>query len=573
MSRRGRSASLPPADHSAPAVMDPLDGRVVHHRDRDGHVRKFDFATLPVAEPMQRSLAVLFADVTKGWTSHETSKGAFKNIRTFTKYLSECVKPPQDLDDLTAALVNGWWLQQKDRQGSRDAFRQVRSLLIEDARLQQGPVAEALTRRVPLLPRDQESYESAELGQIKLTALRIFRSARLRIEENAAHLHQWHEGAFSPTSPDGLLGEALDIIARTADVPRYVTIGQVQRRYRRALGGNNAEALWKRLFLDRMEAVSLGVLLMAEFGWNLSVINVMPTPTAAPDFGGDGHPTYNIKVWKHKGNRFESENVTDTGAGSPGRLITEALEATRFARALANGLEPDIDRFIGWRPLQRRDSTDKARRVTVGPIRLGLDGSDAAFWGKKTGTGSPFQRGRRTVVVERGEPSQHSQDTHERRYVLPDKRVQREAAPVVAAGAAAAVRTARRQVKLRARLVDQRVAEHGETATADCSGTEGGLAPLPDGGCGASFLLCLACENARVHADHHPRLVLLHQALANARSVLPTPAWERRWGDAHARLEDLQRKVGPGAWQLARARITDLDRTIVDNLLNGYLNP
>ncbi|MEU1807165.1 hypothetical protein [Streptomyces sp. NPDC019937] len=572
MSRRGRSASLPPADHSAPAVLDPVDDRVVHHRDRDGHVREFDFATLPVAEPMQRSLATLFGAVTEGWSSHGTSKGAFKNIRAFTKYLSECVKPPQDLEGLTAALVNGWWLQQKDRQGSRAAFRQVRSLLIEDARLQQGPVAEALTRRVPLLPRDQESYESAELGQIKLTALRIFRSARLRIEENTAHLHQWHEGAFSPDSPDGLLGEALDIIARTADVPRY-SRGDVQQRYRRALGGNDAETLWKRLFLDRMEAVSLGVLLMAEFGWNLSVINVMPTPTAAPDFGGDGHPTYNIKVWKHKGKRFESENVADTGAGSPGRLITEALGATRFARALANDLAPGIDRFVGWRPLQRRETTDKSRRVIVGPIRFGLDGNDAAVWGKKTGTGSPFQRGRRTVVVERGEPSQHSLDTHERRYVLPDKRVQREAAPIVAAGAAAAVRTARRQVQLRARLVDQRSAEHGETATADCSGTEGGPAPLPNGGCGASFLLCLACENARVHADHHPRLVLLHQALVNARTVLPAPAWERRWGDAHARLDDLQRKVGPGAWQQARTRITDLDRTIVDNLLNGYLNP
>ncbi|MFE1961293.1 hypothetical protein [Streptomyces sp. NPDC059479] len=572
MSRRGRSASLPPADHSAPAATDPLDDRVVHHRDRDGHVRKFDFTTLPVAEPMQRSLAALFGAVTKGWSSHETSKGAFKSIRAFTTYLSEYVRPPQDLDGLTAALVNGWWLQQKDRQGSRDAFRRVRSLLIEDPRLQQGPVAEALTRRVPLLPREQESYESAELGQIKLTALRIFRSARLRIEENAAHLQRWHEGAFSPDSPDGLLGEALDIIARTADVPRY-SRGDVQRRYRRALGGNDAETLWKRLFLDRREAVSLGVLLMAEFGWNLSVINVMPTPRAAPDFGGDGHPTYNIKVWKHKGKRFESENVTDTGAGSPGRLITEALAVTRFARALANGLAPSVDRFIGWRPLQRRETTDKARRVTVGPIRLGLDGADATVWGKKTGTGSPFQRGRRTVVVERGEPSQHSLDTHERRYVLPDKRVQREAAPIVAAGAAAAVRTARRRVQLRARLVDQRSAEHGETATADCSGIEGGLAPLPNGGCGASFLLCLACENARVHADHHPRLVLLHQALANARTVLPVPAWERRWGDAYARLEDLQRKVGLGAWQQARTRITDLDRIIVDNLLNGYFNP
>ena len=30
---------------------------------------------------------------------------------------------------------------------------------------------------------------------------------------------------------------------------------------------------WQRLFLTREEAVALGVLLLAEFGWNLSVID------------------------------------------------------------------------------------------------------------------------------------------------------------------------------------------------------------------------------------------------------------------------------------------------------------
>jgi hypothetical protein len=88
-----------------------------------------------------------------------------------------------------------------------------------------------------------------------------------------------------------------------------------------------------------------------------------------------------------------------------------------------------------------------------------------------------------------------------------------------------------------------------------------------------SFLLCLGCENARIHADHHPRLALLHQALANTRSVLPAPAWEPRWGDPFARLEDLRRKVGDPLWRQARDRITDTDRAIVDDLLNGGLTP
>ena len=36
---------------------------------------------------------------------------------------------------------------------------------------------------------------------------------------------------------------------------------------------------WQRLFLTREEAVALGVLLLAEFGWNLSVID---TPGGSP---------------------------------------------------------------------------------------------------------------------------------------------------------------------------------------------------------------------------------------------------------------------------------------------------
>ncbi|MEZ0070633.1 hypothetical protein ABIA32_006686 [Streptacidiphilus sp. MAP12-20] len=572
MSGRGRSASLPPAHHGAPEVLDPLEVLVVHHRNRSGIVREYDFATLPGTAALRRSLAALFAFRSRAWSSHGSSEKVFRHVRAFATFVSQRERPPRDLDELTASVINEWWLYQKSTQGGREVFRHVTALLHEDPRLREGRVADALARRVPRLPPRQESYESAELDHIKTSALREFRAAWLRIGENAVHLHRWQEGRFAPGSVDARLGQALDLIARTADLPRYDN-GNLRRQFMLVVGGTSTEVTWKRLFLDRMEATALGVLLMAEFGWNLAVIDVMPAPTAVPDPGRDGHPTYTVEVWKYKGRRSETENVTDTGAGSPGRLITHALEATRFARVLGHELAPEVDRFIAWRPHQVGWPTTHLERLTaVGPLRFGVDRADAVRWGKQAGTGSPFRRGRRTVVVDRGEPTQHSNDTHERQYVLPDKRIQRDAAAVVAAGAASALRAARGTVRLTARLVDQRSPGHRETATADCSETDNGPAPLPDGGCGASFLLCLGCENARVHADHHPRLAQLHQALANAGTVLPTPAWEPRWGDAFARLEDLRRKVGDGGWQQARARITDADRSIVDELLNGDLS-
>jgi hypothetical protein len=111
-----------------------------------------------------------------------------------------------------------------------------------------------------------------------------------------------------------------------------------------------------------------------------------------------------------------------------------------------------------------------------------------------------------------------------------------------------------------------------ETATADCSDYNNSPYPAPDGGCGASFLMCLACTNAHVHLGHHPRLAHLHDALANLRSVLSPTAWETNWGDAHARLADLKHKLGDGLWAQALSRVTDADRELIDHLLTGALD-
>ncbi|MCX5310389.1 hypothetical protein [Streptomyces sp. NBC_00154] len=455
------------------------------------------------------------------------------------------------------------------------------TLLRKDACLQAGPVADALARRVPGSKSTTQSYSPTDFTAIKTAARQMFRSALLRIEDNARHLERWQAGEIPEGGSDWVVGEALDMLARTGDLPRYTNKDgrptSVTRRYQRALGGRDAEATWQRLFLSRMEMVSLGVLLMAEYGWNLSVINRAVVPRATPDPGQDGHPTYRIPVEKRRrggGRWFETENVSDHGADSPGRLITQALQATRFARTAVENMEPGTDLLIVWRtsnPSQVSQHGD--RHPPVGPFHFGFQTEDAGEWAKARGLGgSPFRRGRRTVnAVERREPAQHSQESHDRNYVLPDEHVRAAAIPVIAAGAEAAVERARKAV-LVAELRDTRDPSDAETATADCHDEDSSPFPAPDGGCGASFLLCLACPNARVHTDHHPRLAHLHEALGNARSVLPPPVWERDWGDAQARLEDLKGRVGDGGWTHALARVTATDRELIDYLLTGDLN-
>jgi hypothetical protein len=335
----------------------------------------------------------------------------------------------------------------------------------------------------------------------------------------------------------------LDVLARTG----YTLSGQPGTgRAGRAV--STAAAVWDRLFLSRSEATALGVLLLAQFGWNLSVIDQAVVPRASPDPGLDGQPTYRIPVQKRRkgsGRYFETRNVTDDGAGTPGRLITQALAATRFARAIVADLSPGTDLLIVWRTQTvGRERADKDRHPAVGPFHFGIHRDAGKQWAQSHGLGgSPFRRGRRTVnAVDRREPGQNSRDTHDRHYALVDKRVQADAVPVIAAGVEAATALARRTVAAAVRAApDPRDAP---TATVDCADFTNSPYTATGTSCTASFLMCLSCPNARIHPGHHSRLAHLHEALSNLRSVLPPAMWEAEWGDAYARLDHLQTVLG-----------------------------
>ena len=292
-------------------------------------------------------------------------------------FLARQEQPPGDLEELTAELVRSWRNGLPVTKGGHNAFVTVAGILRDDERVQAGPVADelALRRKRPL--SKVQSYTEAELAQVTTVARRRFRAALQRINGNALHLQRWREGAFPGDSRDWVIGEGLDILARTGSLPRYTSEGSrttIEIRYRRAFGRGGMT--WQRLFLTRDEAVALGVLLMAEFGWNLSVINRAEVPQASPDLGEDGHPTYRIELVKPRrgaGRHYETRNVTDYGADSPGRLITQALQATRFARAILEQQAPGTRRLIVWRAWRpsRRAAASSAPALTTTPRETG----------------------------------------------------------------------------------------------------------------------------------------------------------------------------------------------------------
>lgn len=581
----GRKASLPTTPFHRPAIVgEAPNDVVVRHTTKRGSTRAYDFGRLPLAPRMQRSVATLFADKCGdgAWNSLATSQAAWRHITALATFLATLDRPPMDVPDLTAGMWSAWRLSRNSASGTGyDQIMGTQVLLRGDSRLPRE-VREVMARRLREPKVQERAFTPEEFRAIRIAARRTFRSALLRIRENTEHLQAWRSGGIPAGSPHWAIGQALDLLARTGDLPRRPSSAgksrEVRASYATVLGGGDPDHTWKRLFLTRLEAGALGVLLVTEFGFNASTMSELRIPRAIPDSGEtSGVRVYRLELEKrrrHTGHHFESRNITDHGADSPGRLISDALEVTAAARAYVAGRDAGIDRLLVWRSGSRHEATSAVGElIRVGPFGLGVSTEAAARWAEQQGLpGKVLRRGRKTVnVVHRREPGQNTQDTHDRAYVLPDPQTHQAAVEVITAGVTDAVEAARMTV-LRAQLADEPRASEQETATASCSDFEHSPFTPQGSGCGASFLLCTACPNARVAPVHHSRLAHLHTALGNLRSVLDPATWTADWYEPHARLEDLRQRLGMEVWRQALQDASALDRKLIDHLLNGHFD-
>jgi hypothetical protein len=101
VSGRGCRAALPAGGHARPEylVTDGQGGLVVRHHDREGRVREYDFAQLPVPAPMEASLAALFAArcTPDRWSAHDSSEQSWLQLRRFAQFLASQEPSPRDL--------------------------------------------------------------------------------------------------------------------------------------------------------------------------------------------------------------------------------------------------------------------------------------------------------------------------------------------------------------------------------------------------------------------------------------------------------------------------------------------
>lgn len=180
MSARGHKAVVPPPDFQAAERITDEAGLLVAVINKEGFERVFDFATMPVPEPMQRSLAKVFAEQSVNWSSHASGQSYWQSLRAFARFLKNQDHPAPDLDGLTAATLRLWRNNHKNTPGGREALAKIRTLLQRDPRLSHGPVAEELARRAPrAVTSSRQSYATSDRELVVKAAERQFRSALL----------------------------------------------------------------------------------------------------------------------------------------------------------------------------------------------------------------------------------------------------------------------------------------------------------------------------------------------------------------------------------------------------------
>jgi len=363
--RHARRAALPPARYTRERQLDPAGLTVTVHGESGGTEAVFDFRVLPGPRPLLAACAAGFARLAgpdQPWRAAATCTNGYKAIREFLRHAATLDPPPATAEDITPAVWAGWRLSRPATVHGRGCLLITRQWLPQVPGIPAGTAA-AAGRRIPDGPAPTEAaYTREEFEQIRAASARTFRIALTRIRDSSEHLHRWRDGEFPqpglreqyrqtrPGTADYLVGEALDTLLRTGDVPLTAAAGRaVVARHARALGGTTPLHTWGRLFLTMPEAAALAVLLVCDQGWNRSVLDAMTVPDDMPGAGEDRLDINRVPVLKRRRpsrTRYASANLVDAGPDTPGRLIRQAIEATEPARITLAGLGEPAGRLL-----------------------------------------------------------------------------------------------------------------------------------------------------------------------------------------------------------------------------------
>jgi hypothetical protein len=591
--RHHRRAALPGAGYTRPSSLHPTGLIVTVFGESGGVEGTFDFTRLPGTIELRCAFAAALdrkSGPAGAWRSGETCRNGYWALRAFLEHLVTRDDAPSTAAEISPAMWAAWRLSLPHNHTARNRLALLRTVLPLVHGLPPETVT-AIDRRIAQSPHPTEAYSYERFEQIRSKAAVTFNTALVRIRSNREHLRRWYAGEYASGSTDWVIGEALDAILRSGDVPRLGRRCDMLHRHARVLGGRGADKTWARLFLTGPEAFAL--LLVASEGWNRSVLHRMRVPDHDPAVGDDKFDIHLVEIHKRRRPvrlRYTSNNLVDTGPDSPGRLMRQAIEATELARQSLELLGRPTDRLL----VSRRTGTpdEPFCEGIPGPSVVARFSVEAGlFASERTPFRVSLRRVRRTVqVLISKQPAQNTEQTHESIYVLRDPAARAEAQQTIAKGLTDALDHAHAVVMMRIMLGDKanelielsddpdlaRAIQHGDMDTATAACTDFFDSPFtdePGQPCTASFLWCLRCENAVVTRRHLPRLVYLHRGLNQLRGTVDQAVWDQDWREHFHRLHLLLAEHTTTAEQAAALRtITDTDRTLIDLLLHRGLD-
>ncbi|MGW0868989.1 hypothetical protein ACWD3Z_00720 [Streptomyces sp. NPDC002740] len=447
--------------------------------------------------------------------------------------------------------------------------------------------------------RRKEAHTREELKTIRTAAAATVRAGRLRIAANTAVLQRWRAGAIERGEGAWAVGEVLDVLARTGDLPRTGD-RSVTAYVKRTFGGEGNAASLTRLFATPDEIGAAAVLLIVHEAWNLSVVKKMDVPSWWPNADREDPAVHQVDTDKARRGRrrYASNTLVDVGEGSGGRALRHVLELTAQARAtLALLGRPTSRLLVGHRGLGGAENLRDYATANV------LDAAIRRWEGHARADGVALpqrihaQALRHSAQAHHGRARNNTQATHERDYQLLDEGVRDASRGAVELGLAQALASARQTVAMR--LVDQvdgdteadaeLVAKEAEvdievarrivtgrlrTPVASCVdflNSDHSAAGTP---CAVSFLLCFACRNAVATGRDLPRIAYLHQALDSLRSAVTPAVWAADWATHHARIGDfLTTYTTTDSRPRLVAAASEPDRELIHAMLERRLDP
>lgn len=606
--RGGRAAALPDAAWQPPRrIPAGGDGATVMFIEESGACSQlFDFSRLAGEPGVQRWLARAFARRTgprSGVKRLASARGIYGACQRLAAVLAQADPPPSGAARVTSAHIAAFTLRYAGMPTGRYDLITLRALLRDDPELAEPARVALLSGRLPRpLPdrRRAAAYSDREWQLIMTAVRRDVRLARDRIFAGRELLTCYRAGRLASDSAQARLGALADMFDRAGTVPRRPD-GDPAARVTQA-GGVDAVAALLCLTADEMTA--FGLLLAALTGQNFATIAAWPAVSYQP-----GGPVTLIEQVKPRRGPEREHMVTaleDLPAALAGSLADDEpdgplLRSPLRVYRLLTDLTGCSRRHLGT------SSAFGAFSARGGGFIGALRQDHVFLWARSHGFptaavppadagGRPavsVRRIRQTVIETTRRPVAHTRATMNDYYLARSAAVQAQSQAVVAgalhgevskARAAQAVpvltaaflvrfrrdpATAAAAAGLSVAVLQQMIDGEKDTAVTACTDHLSGPHAPPGQPCGASFLACLDCANARALPRHLPLQLAMADHITGLRPHLDPSLWLARY---QPRLSQLQQILGcytTAERDQARAAITSQQRSFITGVLAG----